>query len=37
MIFIQDSWLGAAAAAPLLWDTNFVRKPAYTGVNAAFT
>ncbi|KAJ7348445.1 glycosyl hydrolase family 10 protein [Mycena albidolilacea] len=32
----KDSWLGAAAA-PLLWDTNFVRKPAYTGVDAAFT
>ncbi|KAJ7911911.1 glycosyl hydrolase family 10 protein [Mycena leptocephala] len=31
-----DSWLGAAAA-PLLWDTNFVRKPAYTGVDSAFT
>ncbi|KAJ7875650.1 glycosyl hydrolase family 10 protein [Mycena leptocephala] len=32
----KDSWLGAAAA-PLLWDTNFVRKPAYTGVDSAFT
>ncbi|KAF7345823.1 Beta-xylanase [Mycena venus] len=32
----KDSWLGAAKA-PLLWDTNFVRKPAYTGVDAAFS
>ncbi|KAJ7066401.1 glycoside hydrolase [Mycena amicta] len=32
----KDSWLGAAKA-PLLWDTNFVRKPAYTGVDSAFS
>ncbi|KAF8148985.1 hypothetical protein K438DRAFT_1989062 [Mycena galopus ATCC 62051] len=31
-----SSWLGAAKA-PLLWDTNCVRKPAYTGVDAAFS
>ncbi|KAJ7574390.1 glycosyl hydrolase family 10 protein [Mycena floridula] len=32
----KDSWLGAAEA-PLLWDTNFVRKPAYTGFDSALT
>ncbi|KAJ7070449.1 glycosyl hydrolase family 10 protein [Mycena belliarum] len=32
----KDSWL-TAAKAPLLWDTNFVRKPAYTGVDSAFS
>lgn len=36
----RDSWINDAFpnyAQPLLWDTNFVRKAAYTGVDQAFT
>ncbi|KAJ7253121.1 glycosyl hydrolase family 10 protein [Mycena rebaudengoi] len=36
----KNSWVDSTFPtfdSPLLWDDNFVRKPAYTGVDAAFT